>query len=113
VKELLTEPYFHGFLSLNKGSNLVKQTWDELKTKQVVYLYRFSNTDMGGFVLTFMDKKGETHHKKFQRLPDGNYHCDDPKMDIPSFAKVHASFRKAYSLKVFVPGSPYTLLSKT
>lgn len=112
IKDLLLQPHFHGFLSLNKGSNLVKQTWDHLKTKQVVYLYRFSNTDMGGFVLTFLDKKGDqTHHKKVQRLPDGNYHCDDPKMDFPGFAKVHSSFKKIFHLKTCVPGSPYTLLN--
>jgi len=66
IKEIITSSCFYGFLSLSKSINLVKSTWDSLKTKQVVYLYRFSNTDMGGFVLTYIDKYGEVHHKKYK-----------------------------------------------
>jgi len=113
IKEIISSPCFYGFLSLSKSITLVKSTWESLKSKQSVYLYRFSNTDMGGFVLTYMDKRGEVHHKKIQRTSRGTYHCDEPPLDCLSFAKLHKEFKQIYKLKKFVPGSPYGLIFTT
>jgi len=110
IKELLSRPYFHGFLSLAKGTNLVKAFYDSLKTKTTVYLYRFSNTDMGGFVLTHVDKDGDIHHKKIQRTLEGGFHCDDPKLAFADIKHLHDAFTQIYKLKKHVPESPFGVL---
>uniref|UniRef100_A0A6B2L2T9 Protein kinase domain-containing protein n=1 Tax=Arcella intermedia TaxID=1963864 RepID=A0A6B2L2T9_9EUKA len=111
IREVITAPSFFGSLSLSKSTSLVKSTWEALKTKKKVFLYRFSNTDMGGFVLTFMDKKGELYHKKIQRTLRGTFHCEDPYLDCPSFSKLHNEFRMIFKLKKHVPGSPYSVIT--
>lgn len=46
---------------------------------------------MGGFVLSFVDKKtGEISHKKLNRRSDGNLSCADTKgTSYPSFRALH------------------------
>lgn len=114
IKDLLSKPYFHGSLALAKGTSLAKAHYDSLPTngKTTVYIYRFSNTDMGGFVLTFVDKEGDIHHKKIQRTLEGGFHCDDPKLDFPDITSLHKAFSKIYKLRKCVPDSPFSILFK-
>ena len=105
IKELLSETCFHGFLSLQKASHLVKNYF--ATTKQPCYLYRFSSTDMGAFVLTFIDKKGDISHKKITHIVGKGYRLEETNMDYSTFDKLHSTCRARFKLKKIVPGSPY------
>lgn len=108
IKNLLKEPCFHGFLSLQKASHLVKNCY--ATTKRPCYLYRFSSTDMGSLVLTFIDKKGDIGHKKIQHIIGIGYKLEETNMDYATFDKLHKACRERYKLKKTVPGSPYQIL---
>lgn len=87
---------------------MVKNHFDALAARSTVYLYRFryskkllflmlrSGTGMGGFVLSFIDKKtGEISHKKLNRRNDGNLSCIDTKgTTYSSFKALHKVWNK-------------------
>eukprot|EP01126_Amoeba_proteus_P039802 TRINITY_DN4216_c0_g1_i4.p2 TRINITY_DN4216_c0_g1~~TRINITY_DN4216_c0_g1_i4.p2 ORF type:complete len:206 (+),score=46.20 TRINITY_DN4216_c0_g1_i4:1650-2267(+) len=114
LRSLVILPGFFGFLSSAKGTELVEEYHAEVKGKFCVYLYRFSNTDFGSFVLTFMDKEGEIQHKKIERTGQGLVCADNSneRMQFSDFTKLHKTFKKNFKIKKPVPGSPYAMLQK-
>jgi hypothetical protein len=112
IKEVLSKPYFHGFLNAGKAESMVKNMWSQISGSKVTcYLYRFSATEMGGFVLTYIDKSGAIYHKKIQRTLRG-YRIDELRVEVPTFAKLHRTCKTAFKLKKHVPDSPYLALAK-
>jgi hypothetical protein len=91
---------------------MVKTTWNQLSGSKIsCYLYRFSATELGGFVLTYIDKSGTVYHKKIQRTPRG-FRIEDLGIEQPTFAKLHKACKAALKLKKHVLDSPYIALFK-
>jgi len=112
IKELLSKSYFHGFVNAAKAEALVKSTWNQISGAKVsCYLYRFSATELGGFVLTYIDKNGNIYHKKIQRTPRG-FRLDDLRIEQPTFVRLHKACKTALKLRKHVPDSPYVGLFK-
>lgn len=108
IKDVLSKPYFHGFISIQKAAHLVKNFFATSKTP--CYLYRFSSTDMGAFVLTFIDKKGDISHKKIQYYQNLGYRLEEAQVDYLSFAKLHQACKARFKLQKYVPHSPFQML---
>jgi serine/threonine protein kinase len=108
IKEVLKQKYFHGFLSTQKAAHLVKNYY--ATTKNPCYMYRFSSTDMGAFVLTYIDKKGDINHKRIQHNMGNGYHLEEANQDFPDFKHLHDACVARYKLKKYVPGSQYQTL---
>jgi len=110
IKELLSKPYFHGYFNASKAAHLVKNTWAQTSSKSPCYLYRFSSTDLGGMVLTYIDKKGEIYHKKIQKT-DRGFKIEDLQLeDQSNISKVHKICKQTFKIKKVVPDSPYSIL---
>mmetsp|Transcript_12616 Transcript_12616/g.14037 ORF Transcript_12616/g.14037 Transcript_12616/m.14037 type:complete len:733 (+) Transcript_12616:25-2223(+) len=111
LTHILSRPWFHGFVNAQKAASLVTNHWQQ--TKHSSYLCRFSNTDMGAFVLTYIDKQGNVFHKKimYEQLSEkATYSMEDPKCSCESLDKVHKICKTLLKLKKYVPGSPFMSL---
>jgi hypothetical protein len=108
IKDVLSKPYFHGFVSIQKATHLVKNHF--ATSKSPCYIYRFSSTDLGAFVLTFIDKKGDISHKKIQYYMGLGYRLEEAQVDYPTFSKLHQACKQRFQLKKHVPHSPFQSL---
>uniref|UniRef100_A0A6B2L2L3 Protein kinase domain-containing protein n=1 Tax=Arcella intermedia TaxID=1963864 RepID=A0A6B2L2L3_9EUKA len=112
MKDLLTRRYFHGFLSETKAENQLKQLWDSTSNKQSYYVIRFSESDVGAFILTFIDFNGHIQHEKILNR-GGMWYVEGLAEEYDSWSKVKQAFKQVWNIGYHLPKSPYSNLFKT
>jgi len=111
MKDLLSRRYFHGFLSESKAENQLKQLWESTSNKQSYYVVRFSESEVGGFILTFIDYIGHVQHEKITNK-NGNWYVEGICEEFDSWSKVKDAFKQVWNIGYHLPKSPYSHLFK-
>jgi len=111
MKDLFSRRYFHGFLSENKAENQLKQLWESNSNKQSYYVVRFSESEVGGFVLTFIDFIGHIQHEKITNK-NGNWYVEGICEEFDSWSKVKQAIKQVWNVGYHLPKSPYTTIFK-
>lgn len=106
MKDLLCRRYFHGFLSEAKAEHQLKQLWDSSSNKQSYYTIRFSESDVGGFIITYIDQHGLIYHEKiFNR--NGNLFVESICEEYESWSKLKQAIKRVWGLNYHLTKSPY------
>jgi len=64
IKDIFSKKYFHMHLSENKAYQYLKKRWNSSMIKKNYFLVRLSMSDIGEFILSYIDNKGDAHHIK-------------------------------------------------
>jgi len=99
IQDLFSQNFFHGFLSEHKAEHQLKQLWESTSNKQSYYVVRFSESDVGGFILTFIDYIGHIQHEKITNR-NGMWYVEGICEEFDSWKKVKTAFKQVYA---FVP----------
>eukprot|EP01128_Nolandella_sp_AFSM9_P006224 TRINITY_DN3151_c0_g1_i1.p1 TRINITY_DN3151_c0_g1~~TRINITY_DN3151_c0_g1_i1.p1 ORF type:complete len:824 (-),score=169.85 TRINITY_DN3151_c0_g1_i1:258-2705(-) len=111
IQDLFTQTYFHGFLSEQKAEHRLKQLWESTSNKQSYYVVRFSESDVGGFILTFIDYIGHVQHEKITNR-GGMWYVEGICEEFDSWKKVKNAFKQVWNIGVHLPKGPYDGLFK-
>lgn len=106
MADLFAQSYFHGFLSESKAEHQLKQLWESTSNKQSYYVVRFSESDVGGFILTFIDYIGHIQHEKITNR-NGMWYVEGICEEFDSWKKVKNAFKQVWNIGVHLPKSPY------
>lgn len=60
---MATLPGFYGFISDDKGADLVSEHFLQSNSRHPAYLYHFSSDDLASLVLAYVDKFGDMKRK--------------------------------------------------
>jgi len=106
MKDLLCRRYFHGFLSETKAEHQLKQLWDGSSYKQSYYTIRFSESEVGSFILTFIDSLGNIQHEKILNR-NGHLHVETIYEEYENWSKLKQAIKRVWSLNYHLSKSPY------
>eukprot|EP01127_Copromyxa_protea_P015736 TRINITY_DN4579_c0_g1_i2.p1 TRINITY_DN4579_c0_g1~~TRINITY_DN4579_c0_g1_i2.p1 ORF type:complete len:434 (-),score=80.16 TRINITY_DN4579_c0_g1_i2:38-1156(-) len=105
LKDLLSQKFFHGYLSSKKASNQLQALYEQ--KKQQVFVVRFSEVEVGGFYLTFTEDDGKITHERICNRK-GKWFVENLMEEFDSWKKVISNCRAVWNLKKVLPGSPYS-----
>lgn len=103
--------YFHGFLSEQKAEHRLKELWESTSNKQSYYVVRFSESDVGALILTFIDYIGHIQHEKIINR-NGMWYVEGLCEEFDAWKKVKSAFKQVWNIGVHLPKSPYQGLFK-
>eukprot|EP01126_Amoeba_proteus_P009255 TRINITY_DN13508_c0_g1_i12.p1 TRINITY_DN13508_c0_g1~~TRINITY_DN13508_c0_g1_i12.p1 ORF type:complete len:538 (-),score=117.89 TRINITY_DN13508_c0_g1_i12:198-1811(-) len=104
IKDLLTKKFFHGFLSSKNAMTRLKTCYDTKKLQ--FYVVRFSEADVGGFHLTFIEDDGKVTHERITNR-NGKWFVENLMEEYDSWKRVIANCKSVWHLKKSLPDSPY------
>jgi len=106
MKDLICRRYFHGFLSEAKAEHQLKQLWDGSSYKQSYYTIRFSESEVGSFILTFIDSLGNIQHEKIINR-NGHLYVETIYEEYENWSKLKQAIKRVWSLNYHLSKSPY------
>lgn len=114
--------FFHGFLSSKKASYLLQEAHNVKKHQ--CYLVRFSEGEVGGFYLSFVDDGGRVTDERITNKNGtqpilspvliflGKWCVETLLQDFESWKKAISACKTAWGLKKVLSGSPYENILK-
>lgn len=111
MKDTFSKRYFHAFISEAKVNNELRKLFESTSNKRTYYVFRFSKSDIGAFILSFIDVNGDIHHKKILNIR-GHYEVEDFEgEEFPNWKKVKQACKKEWHLTSHLPwGAAYESL---
>jgi hypothetical protein len=108
-------------LSAKKASHLLQAAF-EVKRQQY-YLVRFSEGEVGGFYLTFIEEEGKIANEKitngkglfrvkFLSHATGKWYVESLMQEFDTWKKLISACKTAWNLKKVLSGSPYDNILK-
>jgi len=107
IKDLLSQKFFHGFMTEKKAVNTLTKLWQT--KRQQTYLVRFAESEIG-FVLSYLDE-GVVRHESITNK-NGNCFVETFAEEFDSWKKAMASCKAVFKLKKHLPDPPFAYLSK-